>query len=165
MKKLRDHGIDRENKRMYFHDIVGFNYRMTNLQAAIGLAQMERIEALLEKRNHIEELYRNFLGNAKNIEAQKHLSGHTKVCWLVSFLTSKHKAETYIAELKKQHIDARPFFYPLHMMEIYKQFSSHPCPVSEKLSDYGINFPTYTSLIKDDVENICTKIKGLLETL
>ena len=163
MKKLRDHGINRESSRMYFHDVVGFNYRMTNMQAAIGCAQLERIDSILEKRKKIEQLYKEKLIQISNLLPQLNIKDSERVCWLVSYLCNDIKADVYIKKLKSYNIDARPFFYSLNKMEIYKQYSSGPCPVSEKLSNHGINFPTYNSLTSDEISHICDAIYEVIK--
>ena len=141
---LRDHGMSREKK--YWHDVVGFNYRMTNLQAAIGVAQLERIESIHKNRREYENCYRTALSK-KNFTFQNNLDNRQRITWLVSFLIDKDtNREEYIDNLREKGMDARAFFYPLSDMEIYKEYCCSSTPVTKKIASLGLNLPTYESL-------------------
>jgi len=138
MRMLRDHGMSKEKR--YWHEEVGFNYRMTNLQAAIGCAQLERIDDILGENSRLEELYKEELANISGITWQKDSSSQrSKVVWLVTGLVDNR--DMLIEQMKKNGLDARPFFYPLSSMPIYKQYS-FSSKNSMMLSRIGINFPT-----------------------
>lgn len=157
MRVLRDHGMMKNRK--YWHDRVGYNYRITNLQAAIGLAQLERIEELLDTRTKIELMYKKALSRLNFIEFQSDdLPGREKITWLVSALIKDGSRDRCICKLQNSKIDARPFFYPLSDMKIYKPYS-HSCAISRKISSMGINLPTYRSVNKKTIK----KITGLLD--
>jgi perosamine synthetase len=144
MRVLRDHGMSKTKR--YWHDVIGYNYRMTNLQAAIGLAQLERIEEIQKNRKMYEENYKEIL-DSKKFRFQQDIENRTRITWLVSVLLDQQiKREGYIQDLKTKGIDARPFFYPLSDMEIYKQYSKSETPVAHELSKVGLNLPTYESL-------------------
>ena len=141
---LRDHGMSVEKR--YWHDIVGFNYRITNLQAAIGVAQLERIECIHKNRKEYEDFYREVFSE-KNYTFQSDLSDRRRITWLVSFLVDNDtNREEYISNLKEKGIDARPFFYLLSDMDIYKKYCHKSTPVAKKISTLGLNLPTYESL-------------------
>jgi perosamine synthetase len=144
MRILRDHGMNREKK--YWHDMVGFNYRITNLQAAIGVAQLERIEGIHKNRREYENCYRVLLSK-KNFTFQDNLNNRHRITWLVSFLIDEDtNREEYIDNLKGKGIDARPFFYPLSDMEIYKEYCCGSTSVAKKIASLGLSLPTYESL-------------------
>ena len=144
MRILRDHGMSKEKK--YWHDVVGFNYRMTNLQAAIGVAQLERIENIHKNRREYELQYREMLSE-KNFTFQNDLEGRQRITWLVSFLLDNNtNREEYIDKLQLNGMDARPFFYPLSSMEIYKEYCSKSSLIANKIASSGLNLPTYESL-------------------
>ncbi len=144
MRVLRDHGMSKTKR--YWHDVIGYNYRMTNLQAAIGLAQLERIEEIHKNRKMYEENYKEIL-DSKNFTFQQDIENRTRITWLVSVLLDENiNREEYIKELKTKGIDGRPFFYPLSDMEIYKQYCKNETPITHKLSKIGLNLPTYESL-------------------
>lgn len=139
MRILRDHGMSKTKR--YWHDFVGFNYRMTNLQAAIGLAQLERIDYILEEKEKLENLYREKLKNNPLISFQKNdFPERKKITWMISVLYNGDK-EKLTDSFTKNNIEVRPFFYPLSEMPIYKQYAQ-PCSVSKAISAKGLNFPT-----------------------
>lgn len=152
MAILRDHGMSRENK--YWHEVVGYNYRLTNIQAAIGVAQLERINKIISARERIEERYKRHLAGIEFIEFQNgSLQKRKKVTWLVSILVKNNKKNKYLDEFKKRGIDARPFFHPLSFMPIYKKyiFSNK---VSSEISQKGINLPTHLKLESHTFDSI-----------
>ncbi|MGE3974338.1 MAG: aminotransferase class I/II-fold pyridoxal phosphate-dependent enzyme [Bdellovibrionales bacterium] len=163
MQKMRDHGMSRDH-RLYYHDMVGFNYRMTNLQAAIGLAQMERVDDFQAQRKRIQNKYNEVLSNVPGLQKQVTLEGREKVCWLASYLLTNNvlTRDELILLLKAKGIDTRPFFFPLHMMEIYKKYQRSECPNSEFLSQAGFNLPTFIGLSDAEVEKVAHMIEQLL---
>ncbi|WP_027419906.1 aminotransferase class I/II-fold pyridoxal phosphate-dependent enzyme [Crocinitomix catalasitica] len=155
---LRDHGMSKTRK--YWHTAVGYNYRMTNLQAAIGVAQLERIDEILTYRRQIENDYRSFLSTFPFIKFQKNIEDRHRVTWLVSAILETNKRDELIIRLKDENIDARPFFFPLGEMDIYKEFLFSN-QNSQKLSIQGINFPTsekLSSSVKERILEIFNKL-------
>jgi len=141
LEVLRDHGMSRTKK--YWHDTVGYNYRMTNLQASIGLAQLERIDSIHEGRRFCEDEYKRILNPEKFI-FQKDLENRQRITWLTSILLTEYtQREQFEKFMRESKIDTRPFFYPLSSMEIYKQFSKKTNAISKEISKKGINLPTY----------------------
>ena len=142
---LRDHGMTKEKR--YWHDVVGYNYRMTNLQASIGVAQLEKIHSILENRLKIEEKYREIFSKVPDLKSQKvDIKNTKKVTWLVCATTENREArDAVIASLSKIGIDSRPFFYALSSMPLYKEYI-HSNEVSNKISNIGLSFPTITGL-------------------
>ena len=160
MKLLRDHGMSKT--RRYYHEIVGFNYRLTNLQAAIGLAQLERIELIHNNRSIYEKFYRRVFRDAR-LKFQRDLPNRKRVTWLVSMLAKSEKErDRLIGLLKENTIEARPFFYLLSEMEIYKKYLRSPSINASKISRCGISLPTYESLKSiGELEVIFKKFKGI----
>ncbi len=161
MRVLRDHGMSKTKK--YWHDVIGYNYRMTNLQAAIGLAQLERIDDIHKNRRKYEENYRKILKN-KSFTFQKDIKNRRRITWLVSILVEeKINRDKFIEKLKTNGMDARPFFYPLSDMDIYKQYCKKFTKVTHNLSYKGLNLPTYESLKSiDEIEKI---LIGIIDDL
>lgn len=137
---LRDHGMSKTRK--YYHEVVGFNYRMTNLQAAIGTAQIERIDEMLDWRSKLENKYREAFFGIKGIILQNsNLLYRKKITWLVSILVDGCKRDEILLKLKNNGIDARAFFIPLSEMEIYSKYANS-CERSKRISAMGLNLPT-----------------------
>jgi hypothetical protein len=148
MRHLRNHAIVAQGMG-YQHDEVGFNYRMTNLQAAIGLAQLQRINEFLQKRRWIANSYnRSFRG--KNFIFQGKENGAKSICWLYSILTPQR--DLIIESLYRKGIETRPFFVPLSDLEPYK--TKEKFPISETISGLGLNLPTFTELHSTQVKEI-----------
>lgn len=159
MRILRDHGMSKEKK--YYHEVIGFNYRMTNLQAAIGVAQLEHIDDILNWRERLERQYNDILGHIPGVIFQKMtLEKRKKITWLVSALVDSHNRDELIIKLKNNSIDARPFFKPLSSMEIYSQYAQN-CITSKKISKMGINFPTTTEMNNEKLQLIASIIRSL----
>ena len=152
MRVLRDHGMNKEKR--YWHDHIGFNYRMTNLQAAIGCAQLERIEEIIAAHKEIENNYKKQLSSVSGITWQTDFKDSRRVVWLVSALIDNR--DSALGQLKKRNIDVRPFFACLSDMPIYNKylFSNK---MAKKLSSEGINLPTVDRI---DFERVATAFKN-----
>lgn len=148
--------------REYWHDAVGYNYRMTNICAAIGLAQLEQIEIVLEKKRAIANWYRKGFLNT-GFELHMESDNVTHSYWMCNILIPSHIDR----DLLKQHliengIETRPMFYPVHTMPIYsKKYEKHE--VAEKLARRGMNLPSYPDLSKMDIDFIISAIKNYTE--
>jgi len=160
MRQLRGHGTD--PKRRYWHPVIGFNYRMTALQAAVGLAQVERAAELQSIKEDIFSEYRAGLGGLP-LSLQPELpwaeSAHWMMCAMVndrSPLTAPQLREA----LEAQGIETRPFFPPIPHLPPYG--STERFPVSEKLAERGINLPSGPRLELDDVRFVCEAIRRIL---
>jgi perosamine synthetase len=140
LKVLRDHGMT--PGRRYWHEQPGFNGRMTNLQAAIGVAQLARLPEILARNRRIEALYRHHLRTLPGIVFPPPLPHGTEpAIWLVSVLVPAEKRGALIDAAAKAGIEIRPFFYSLSTMRPYRRYGRR-CPNSLGLSARGINLPT-----------------------
>ena len=154
VRLFKGQGMD-PGKRYWFI-AVGYNYRMTNIQAAIGYAQMEIVEKLVSKRRKIAGWYTEALARIKGITlpAEKPYADHSY--WMYSILIEDNfgrSRDGVIAHLAENGIETRPFFYPMHTMPVYDRFNPQ-CPTSERIAARGINLPTYYRLKKKQVEHI-----------
>ncbi len=159
-RMLRDHAMPPQ--RRYWHDEVGFNYRMTNLQAAVGVAQMERIASLISRKRAIAARYIEQLGGLPGLTLPAERPGCTNVYWMVSILLEPPfplDRDALIPALREQGIDSRPFFHPLDTLPPY--FSPTPRPVSLRLSRAGLNLPSSPALTDAQVDYICATIRAL----
>lgn len=155
---LKNHGMSK--KRRYYHPIIGYNFRLTNLQAAIGLAQIEKFSELLNERKKIEQLYRKFLMDIPGVIFQPMNKHITHVCWLFSLLITPKfgKTRKYLMQyLAKYNIDSRPFFYTVTHFPMYK--TRDVFPVAKQLSQQGINLPSFPGLSYDQIAYVANTIK------
>ena len=150
IRVFRDHGMSKDKR--YWHDTIGYNYRLTNLQASIGLAQLERIDSILEQRAKVETMYRRSLKNCSNISFQEFFKNRDKITWLVSCLVDGDR-EDYIKSLAAVGIDCRPFFYSLSTMPLYAEYC-HSNEVSKRVSEKGIMFPTGNNVNRHSIERV-----------
>ena len=144
--------------REYWHDTIGFNYRMTNIQAAIGLAQLEQVQTFLAQKKQIAQWYQAGL---KGLPIACHCAvgdGANHSYWMCSILVEKAPVRDELrAFLKAAGIETRPTFYPVHTMPVYaNKFIKHP--VAEDIASRGINLPSYPLLTQEDVAFICQTI-------
>ena len=155
---LRDHAMDPE--RRYWHLEVGFNYRLTNIQAALGVAQLERIDHLIALRRSHARQYQNELADVSGLTLQPEEPWARSVFWMYSVLIEDNYGYTrdeVIAGLKQKGVDTRPFFYPSHVMPPY-QTGQH-LPVAEELSRKGLNLPSGPTLTKEQIRFVCQVLK------
>jgi perosamine synthetase len=155
---LRLKGQGLANDREYWHDIIGFNYRMTNICAAIGCAQMTSIDEVISKKRQIASWYKESLNNLPVVVHQEK-KGMTHSYWMVSILTDKvSDRDPLRLWLKQNGVETRPVFSPVNTMPMYFEGGSF-FPVASDLSSRGINLPSYPDLSRDDVSKICEYIE------
>lgn len=160
MRMLRDHGMRPE--RRYWHDEPGFNYRMTNLQASIGVAQIARMDELLAMRADVHDLYKRALANIPGVVFPPEMSDRAKpVTWFSCALVPADKRAQLIAACKEVNIDLRPFFHGLSVMPAYRQYG-RVCPNSMMLSKSGINLPTSRRVNEASVERLAGAFRKVL---
>lgn len=157
---LRDHAMSKE--RRYWHLEVGYSYRLTNLQAAIGLAQVERIDDLVEKKRRIARWYEEGLKEIRGISLPPEATWAKNVYWMYSILVEDEfgmRRDEVMLRLQEKGIDTHPFFYPLHTMPPFR--GEEGLPVAEELSRKGINLPSGVTLTRKEVEYICQTLSSL----
>jgi len=153
MRVLRDHGMSPERK--YWHESIGFNYRMTNLQAAIGVAQLEQIDHLLQSRARIRRHYERKLAVLPCLSAPSPRRGARSVTWLVSYLLDADMdRDAVIRSAADRGIDIRPFFIPLSDMPPYQGMAPRFTRHAHSVSARGINLPTSPCLKTDVYDRI-----------
>ena len=139
--------------REYWHDTIGYNYRMTNICAAIGLAQLERINSIIEKKIEIAKWYREEFKES-NFEFHIETKNVVHSYWMCTILLPMDVDRRELKEyLLNNGIETRPMFYPVHTMPIYAQkYEKHKA--AEALARRGINLPSYPGLKKTDIQEI-----------
>jgi perosamine synthetase len=160
VRRLRDHAFHPE--RHFWHEYVGFNYRMTNLQAAVGLAQTERIDEIIAARQRLRGWYHDRLRNCSGLRLPQQSPGVQSVFWMYgirvdgSFGCTSHALRERLASCG---IETRSFFTPIHIQPTYiDQFRGQSFPVAEDLCRSGLYLPTSEALTEEDVDWICEKI-------
>ena len=157
VNRLKGQGLAQD--REYWHDLVGYNYRMTNICAAIGCAQIGRIDEIVERKQQIAGWYRDSLAGLP-VEIHAVRPGTFHSYWMVSILTSESRDRDPLrAHLKAGGIETRPVFNPIHQMPMYAAPERH-FPVAENLASRGINLPSYPDLSRADVEAIGASIRA-----
>jgi perosamine synthetase len=152
MRILRNQGTRPQYKNKYYYDVVGFNYRLTNIQAGIGLAQLSKINYLIEQKRRIAGEYNKWFRSTKSIVTAPEMPWAMNVYWYYSILVKKNIRDDVIRVLADNGIESRPFFYPIHMLPIYKQRIR--LDVTEMLGFSGINLPSGPKLKAIDIERI-----------
>jgi perosamine synthetase len=141
----------------YWHDVLGFNYRLNNISAAIGLAQFERADEILELKRRVAVWYEEMLAD-QPLEVHREAEGTHHSFWMCSALAANELTRDALrAHLRSRGIETRPVFHPAHTMPVFH--SSFPFPVAESLSRRGFNLPSYPELTRDLVAQICASIR------
>ena len=158
MKMLRDHGQD--PKRRYYHPVIGFYYRLTNIQAALGCAQLERIEEFIRKKRTIAHYYTRLLSSISGIKTPVEKEWARSVFWMYSILIEKDSGKTrdqVMHLLEREGIETRPFFIPLHTLPFYR--TKEQFPNATYLSHSGLNLPSSVTLKEEQIRSIVSCIK------
>lgn len=162
-KLLKD--LAHSPKRRFMHEEIGFNYRMTNLQAALGVAQLEEVENYIKKKRSMAELYIEGLKNLPNIELLYEAGYAKSVYWMFPLLVSKKNKITrdeFREKLKDLGVDTRDFFYPLHSQPVFDnlKFSNREeFPISTDLSNRGFYIPSGLALTKNEINKVINAVK------
>lgn len=159
---LKNHSMNKNKK--YWHDQIGYNYSMTNIQAAIGLAQLERIDKILEKRKKIFDWYLEFFKNISNIKTNINTKKIKNVIWQVYIIIDgidEKRRDLIIKKLKQKYIETRPFFYPISMMPPFTDLPKNKNTL--EVYGKGIVLPCYYDLKKNDVFYITKALKRVLD--
>lgn len=160
LRELRDHGM--VPGKSYWHERIGYNYRMTNLQAAIGQSQLWRLERILERNRSIAERYRKALHGIPDIDFPPDLpETHGSVVWLTCLQVPAHLRNQLIVAAHAAEIEMRPFFHSLSAMPLYEKYAGD-CPNSKALSETGINLPTSRSVNDQVIDRVATLIRNVM---
>ena len=153
-RRFRGQGL--AENREYWHDVIGYNYRMTNICAAIGLAQLERADEFLSKKRELAKRYHEQLAGLP-IEMHREAPNTTHSFWMVSILVEEPADRDRLRDhLRKKGIETRPLFYPVHTMPIYGAKGDHP--VAENLAERGMNLPSWPGLTDPQIETVVSEI-------
>ena len=162
--KLRDQAGEKSNR--FVHLELGYNYRMTNMQAAIGVAQLAKVEAFINHRRAIAARYRGLLTHGSGLTLPIERQGSQHVHWVFAMLVDEGKfgrtRDQLSTALRNQGIDNRPFFYSANQQPLYAdRFLGQSFPVAERLAKDGLNLPSGNDLQFDEVDCIAQTILSL----
>jgi perosamine synthetase len=158
LRYLRDHAMSKEKR--YWHTESGFNFRITNLQAAIGCAQMEKADRIIERRREIFDLYSKELNGIRGVRLNRTSEWAKNSYWLICLESdSFNEAERskFMDHLKKNNIDSRPYFYPMSAMPYFKPADT---PATHKVYQTGVNLPTFYEITEENIRHIGSVIKA-----
>ena len=161
---LRDHGMNKAKR--YWHDVLGYNYRMTNLQAAIGCAQMERVDEIVQKKLDLANRYNEAFKNLKGIKIHGQKEGTVNTHWLYTILVQPESGFTrdeLALKLAKNGIETRPAFYPLHEMPLYSPYQFNASLANSRyISEHGLSLPSYADITNDELNFVIDAVIRLL---
>lgn len=146
----------------FYHEEVGYNFRMPNLLAAMGCAQLENAKEYLKAKREHAVLYNKLLNNIKGITLPVERNEIRNVYWLYSILVEEDYALTrdeLITKLRENGIQSRPFFMPVHDMPPYKNYTHGDMSITNEIAQRGINLPSSVGLKEEDIQKICKIIK------
>jgi perosamine synthetase len=163
LRVLRDHGMTPGKK--YHHEVLGFNYRLTNLQAAVGLGQLERLDDILAKRSQIASWYQTGLSNRRGVQWRPNLDYSESAFWLATMTLEREEWRDPLMEhLRQSGIEPRPMIFPVHFAPYLGiDRDTKAFPVSRSVSLRSVHLPSSTSLTEADVERVCDAVTGWLD--
>lgn len=156
---IRNHGM--QGKKRYWHYEIGHNFRLTNYQAALGLAQLEHLGEVVLNKDRIMKAYTKRLGNVSGITFQAFQAGVQPLVWSVAVILDKAcfgEAKAVGEALLEKGIETRTGFFPFHEMLHY---DAPYLPVSDYLSKHIINLPSYTLIPEEAIDYVCEQLMAL----
>lgn len=166
---LRDHGR-KPGDRMFWNTEVAHKYKMSSMQAALGLAQLERIEELVARKREIFSWYAERLASIKDVSLNKEAPGTKNAYWMVTAVLNKDigiEKDHLMTRMSERDIDCRPFFHPLSAIPAYEHLEeAHRARqrnrVSYRICPYGINLPSGLNMTEEKAEYVCGVLKDVL---
>lgn len=160
---IRDHGMQKDKR--YWHTHIGYNFRLTNLQAAIGLAQLEQIDTIIADRARIYEKYTERLSIQSGIQLQYYTENINPVVWALVLKIDQNifkcDRDTLIQKMKQKGIETRPGFYPCTVLPLYSEYTKNSLPICEDVGENLISLPFFVSLSDNDIDCICDTLLSL----
>lgn len=142
----------------YFHDEIGYNYRLVNVLAAIGVAQMEKLPQILQRKKEIDQIYRQELISVPEIIFQNHIEGSDPNCWLFTFRAPKMRE--LLKFLNAKGVQSRPFWTPMNRLPMYAHLDYiNQNDITGKIFSECISIPSSSSLTEEQQEEVIRKIK------
>lgn len=164
-RRLKD--LAHSPKKRFLHTELAFNYRMTNMQAAVGVAQMEEIERFIEIKRKMADKYRELLGNVEGLTLPVEKEWARSVYWMYSVLIERTfgiSRDEFMQKLREENIDTRTFFIPVNQQPLFKNNKSYQSlsfPVAQDLSEKGLYLPSGLALTEEQITKVCKAIKKI----
>jgi perosamine synthetase len=168
VRKLRDQGYNLTMRKWLIHDVVGYNYRLTNLQAAVGLAQLERIEEFVNKHRENAYHYNSLLKGIRGVTLPPEMSWAKNVYWMYTILIDEEilgiTRDDLMKKLENYDIETRSTFLPIHLQPPYiNVYANKKYPIAELLGRRGVNLPSGNTIAKEDIEYVVSAIKNAID--
>lgn len=162
-RQMRSHGFSIQNR--YWHETWGTNFRMTNIQAAIGIGQLEQLPGFLDERSRIAEMYLNYLEPRVSSDWALPPSPSPELWsnWLFTLLLPREiNPDQVITAMARQGVDSRRIFYPLHLQPTFKQYVSESQDFgnSTELSERGISLPTWVGMRENEINFVASVLES-----
>ncbi|MCK6601558.1 MAG: DegT/DnrJ/EryC1/StrS family aminotransferase [Bacteroidetes bacterium] len=156
-------------EKRFYHEDLGWNFRMTNMQAALGLAQLERLPEFVERKRRMGTLYQDLLGGTEKVILPLPKTDYAEnIYWVFGVIltgSAGMSAETAMRKLTEVKVGTRPFFYPMHLQPVFLKmglFSGVKMPVAEKMAQKGFYLPSGLSLTEDQIRESAKRFLGIL---
>jgi perosamine synthetase len=156
-------------EQRFIHSELGWNYRMGNLQAAVGVAQFERLHEIIARRREIGEIYTNLLRTVSCLQLPLSQTDYAQnIYWAFSVVLQddvSYNAKQVTIQLKNNGIQTRPFFWPMHLQPIFLNmglFENENCPVSEKIAHRGFYLPNSLAITEQQIDSVVKTLKSIL---
>lgn len=155
--------------RRFIHEELGWNMRMSNLQAALGVAQLERLDEFVDRKRRMGKRYGELLSGISGLQLPLASTDHAEnIYWVYGVVLDEavpHDAEAAMVKLGARGIGTRPFFWPMHEQPVFRQmdlFQGECHPVAESIARRGFYLPSGLALTREQVEQVCAAVKECL---
>lgn len=170
MRTLIEGGVRRGAENPYYHEVLGFNYLMTNLQAAVGVAQVKKLDRLVGRKRKTAKIYRELLEPLETqgrvvLQREMPWKGTKSSCWAFVILVDPRKRDHLRKRLLGKGMETRPVFVPMDLQPIYKTTQSanpRTNPVAKGISERGVMLPNGPRITEEHIEGVARAIKGIL---
>jgi perosamine synthetase len=159
-----------QSKRRFVHEELGWNLRMSNIQAALGVAQLERLDQSIAKKKYIGRRYNEFLLDIPGIQLPLPKTDYAEnIYWIYGILLDNDTtfdADEAMRQLAKHKIGTRPFFWPMHEQPVFKKmglYKNVSCPVAEKIARRGFYIPSGLAISNDQINRVSEKLREILK--
>ncbi len=153
----------------FVHQDLGYNFRMSNIQAALGLAQLEKLDEFIERKHEMGLHYQQGLQGLDKVQCPVAETPYAKnIYWVFGLVTEKTKATKIMQALAQKNIGTRPFFYPMHLQPVLTKmglFEQEQYPQAEHISQYGFYLPSGLALTQNEIKRVIEAVQSVIEEI